>query len=156
MERTRDTTREREAHLRKLAARHGARYEVLPETQVIDDRRVRVGFDLQLYGLHEHPKAAMPGCAECSKVYAALCEIAEWILPKEQRPSRYEIQEPDRALHVAPDLKDRDEVRPEVKILHRHNFFAPIDKCEERCLSEMKEKLRRLGIREGTRRPGRA
>jgi len=41
-----------------------------------------------------------------------------------------------------------------VRILHRHDYFAPIDKCEERCLSDMKQKLRRLGVREGGRRSG--
>ncbi|MHB8879709.1 MAG: hypothetical protein ACYC8T_38975 [Myxococcaceae bacterium] len=142
-----------ETRLRELALRHGVRYEVLPDMQVVDGQVVRVGFDVQLYGLHEHPEGVTPGCPECARVYAALREIAAWILPTEERPSRYEIEGFDRALHLAPDLTDRDEVRLEVKVLHRRDFFAPIDRCEKRCLAEMKQKLARLGVREGARRP---
>ncbi len=40
-----------------------------------------------------------------------------------------------------------------MRIVHRHDPFAPIDRCEERCLNEMKQKLGRLGVREGRRRP---
>jgi hypothetical protein len=141
------------AGLREVALRHGARYEVLPEMDVVDHRLVRVGFRLMLWGLHEHPQGVQPGCDECVKVYRDLERVAEWIMPKEERPSRYEIEAFDRGLHAAPDLKDRDEVRLEVKILHRHDAFSPIDACEERCLKEMKENLGKLGVREGTRRP---
>lgn len=151
MEPTQETSGEQEAHLRELAHRHSVRFEVLPESQVYEHRIVRVGFDLQLYGLHVHPDGVMPGCSECVDVYSALQQIAEWILPTEERASGYEIEGFDRALHMAPDVKDRDEVRLEVKIVHRHDFFAPIDDCEKQCLSEMKEKLRRLGVREGRR-----
>ena len=154
MEGVHDAAEELEAHLRELVVRHAARYEVRPEKESVGDHVAPVGFDLQLYGLHEHPGGIMPGCPECTKVYAALHEIARWILPAEERPSRYEIEEFDHALHAAPDLKDRDEVRLEVKIVHRHDFFAPVDPCEERCLSEMKQKLHRLGMREGKRPRG--
>ncbi len=154
MEGVHDTTEELEAHLRDLVARHGARYEVRPEKESVDHHVAPVGFDLQLYGLHEHPEGVMPGCPECEEVYEALHEIAQWILPTEQRPSRYEIEGFDQALHAAPDIKDRDEVRLEVKIVHRHDYFAPIDPCEQRCLGEMKQKLQRLGMREGKRPSG--
>ena len=152
MENLENRTEDHAAHLRQLAARHGARFEVLPEMQVVNHGVIKVGFELQLWGLHEHPKGVMPGCQECVKTYAALKEIAAWILPKEERPSWYEIQGFDRALHMDPDVKDRDEVLLEVKILHRHDFFAPIDACEERCLREMRQRLGRLGMREGMRR----
>jgi hypothetical protein len=46
---------------------------------------------------------------------------------------------------MAPDVKDRDEVLLEIKILHRHDFFATIDECEERCLREMRRRLGRFG-----------
>jgi hypothetical protein len=141
------------AELRAVAARHGARYEVLPEMDVVDHRLAKVGFRLLLWGLHEHPRGVQPGCAECVQVYRDLAQIAEWIVPKEDRPSRYEIEPFDRGLHAAPDLKDRDEVRLEVKILHRHDWSAPIDPCEERCLADMRRNLRALGISEGPRRP---
>lgn len=140
--------------LRRIASRHGVRYEVLPEMDLVDHQLVKVGFRLDLWGLHLHPKGVAPGCPECRAVYDELEKIAEWILPGDERPSRYEIEPFDRALHAAPGLKDRDEVLVEVKILHRHDAFAPIDACEERCLKEMKERLALLDVIEGPRRPG--
>ena len=36
-----------------------------------------------------------------------------------------------------------------IRIEHRHNFFDPVDSCEERCLKEMREKLDALGALSG-------
>lgn len=139
--------------LREIALRHGVRYEVSPEMNVVDHQIIKVGFDLKLWGLHAYPEGFMSGCRECERVYQDLRKIADWILPKDERPSRYEVEGFDSTLHEAPDFKDRDEVLLEVKILHRHDAFSPIDACEERCLKEMRENLAKLGVGEGTRRP---
>jgi hypothetical protein len=154
MEGTSGSAAEEEARLRDLAARIGARYEVFPDTEVVDHQIVRVGFELQLYALHEHEheRGAQIVGPECFKAYDELREIAEWIMPTASRPSRYEIEDFDRALHAEPGTSELGEIRLTVKILHRRDFFAPIDACEETCLEEMKEKLARLGVREGLRR----
>ncbi|MHB8420450.1 MAG: hypothetical protein ACYDCL_20445 [Myxococcales bacterium] len=151
MDQTADETWSRKGQLRTLARRHAVRYEVLRELQPIGGALTPVGFDLRLWGLHEHPQGTMPGCPECVKVYAALKEIATWTLPEERRPSWYQIQPFDATLRVSPENRQRDEVLLEVQILHRHEFLSPIDSCEERCLAEMREKLAELGVPEGRR-----
>lgn len=139
--------------LRELIARHSARFEVHPHREFSGEHVVRVGFDLHLYGLLDDSLDVAPGCAECLEVYEALREVSDWILPPDHRPSRYDIEPFDRALHVVQGDEARDEIRLVLRILHRDHFFQPIDACEERCLGEMTKKLKLLGAREGPRRP---
>lgn len=135
-----------------LVRRHAVRFEVYPDEEIGDGgQRVRVGFRIQLWGLHEHPEGVLPGCEACQSVYENLRTIAEATLPTDQRKSRYEIEPFDSALYSAPERRDRDEVLLEVRVLHRHETFAPIDPCEERCLGDIRRRLGELGVREGPR-----
>ncbi len=142
-------------HLREIAGRHQVCYEVWPERSVLEGRAIRIGFELQLCGANTHtsadgPNHPVPGCAHCVSTYGELRQIAEWILPREERPSRYEIQAFDHSIHIAPHKrKNRNEVVVTIHIMHRHDFNRPVDDCEDRCLKEMQQRLRELGIVEG-------
>lgn len=104
-----------------------------------------------MYGTHDHRETRLtPGCERCVQTFADLREIAEWIMPQEERPSRYEIEPFDRALRLSPTRKLRGEVVLTMKIVHRRDFFQPIDDCEQRCLGEMKRKLAELGAHPGS------
>lgn len=136
--------------LRDLIQRHRVCYEVWPDYLMAGEKKVQVGFELQLSGTHEHPdRSTLPGCQRCEQVYEDLREIAEWIMPREERASRYEIQPFDRSLHQTPKRRFRPEVALTMKIMHRHGFDQPVDKCEEMCLKEMRRKLADLGVLEG-------
>jgi hypothetical protein len=112
-----------------------------------------VGFDLELYGTHEHGKTRLfPGCHLCEETYADLRHLAESILPSEQRPSMYEIPPFDASLHES--AEGVFEVLTAIRIEHRHGFFDPVDVCEERCLKEMCQKLTDLGVSAGHRPAG--
>ena len=142
-------------HLLEIARRHQVCYEVWPERSVSEGRAIRIGFELQLCGANcqmsdESGAHDVPGCEHCVSTYDELHQIAEWILPREYRPTRYEISGFDRSLHVAPKKrKSRSEVVLTIHILHRHNFNREVDDCEDLCLREMRGKLGQLGIREG-------
>lgn len=136
--------------LRSLVEKHSVHFEARPEEQLVDGKIVKIGFELQLYATHDHGETRLtPGCERCVQTFADLREIAEWIMPREQRPSQYEIEPFDSALHLSPARKLRGEVVLTMKIVHRHGFFQPIDECEQRCLAEMKKKLAELGARQG-------
>jgi hypothetical protein len=141
--------------LREIARSHQVCYEVWPERSVSEGRAIRVGFELQLCGANTHtgadgPNHPVPGCAHCVSTYGELRQIAEWILPREERPSRYEIGAFDRALHVAPhSRRSRSEVVLPIHIMHGHDFNRDVDECEDRCLKEMRGKLAQLGVCEG-------
>lgn len=133
------------AELKQLIERHTVRYEVWPHYEIADGKHVIVGFDLELYGTHDHGETQLsPGCRLCSETFAGLRRVAEWILPKEQRPSQYEILPFDQSLHAS--AGGRFEVSLPIRIEHRHRFFDPVDACEERCLKEMQQKLAELGV----------
>ena len=65
-------------------------------------------------------------------------------MPKSVRPSGYEIEPFDNSLHS--EGRGPDEVVLVLRIEHRHEYFAPVDNCEERYLKEMEARLRELGV----------
>lgn len=145
-----ESSQETARELKELAQAHHVRYEVWPESLMVKGRMVKVGYDLELSGVHDHPEDRItPGCPHCQHTYLILRQIAEWILPTEARPSRYEIEPFDHALHVSPKRRFQPEVVLSVKILHRHGFDQPVDPCEERCLKEMREALASIGVTHG-------
>lgn len=140
-------------HLRQIAERHQVCYEVWPERSVADGHKIQIGFELKLCGTNSHIVAKgdqpVPGCKYCFSTYTELREIAEWILPRDERPSRYEIGAFDRALHIAPRQRhSRSEVVLTIHILHRSDFNRDVDDCENRCLKEMRARLSEIGIRD--------
>ncbi|HKZ78259.1 MAG TPA: hypothetical protein VJ124_08035 [Pyrinomonadaceae bacterium] len=140
--------------LRDIARNHQVCYEVWPERSVEHGSKIQIGFELQLCGTNSHVAAKgeqpVPGCEYCQSTYEDLREVAEWILPQDERPSRYEIGGFDRALHVAPGSRhSRREVVVPIHIMHRTEFNREVDECENRCLKEMRGRLNQLGICEG-------
>jgi hypothetical protein len=109
-------------------------------------RQQKVGFDLELIGTHfqpQHPPS--PGCPECRQVYDALHQIAEWILPKAERRSRYEIDAFDGKLAMSLRHGLREEITLTIRIVHRDDYRRPVDECENTCLAEMERNLSALG-----------
>lgn len=133
--------------LRELVRQHKVCWEVWPEYHIDrEGKKIQIGFELELAGTHHEPKEPpKPGCAECVKVYNDLKRIAQWIIPKEERKSRYEIGIFDSSIHFAAKRKFRREVALTIRILHKGKFDDPTDDCEIRCLNEMEQKLKALG-----------
>jgi len=139
--------------LREIAERHSVCYEVWPEWSVSGGRAVRVGFSVTLCGVSERGEGQpdLPGSGHAFKTYTTMRRVAELILPKEERSCRFEVEAFDRSWHVAPSVRrGRNETVVTIKILHRRNFHAPIDDCQQQCLSEIRESLARLAIPENT------
>lgn len=139
--------------LRILVEKHTVRFETWPHYDIASGKRVMDGFDLELHGTHDHGHSRMtPGCDLCWSTHRDLRKIAEAVLPKEERPSDYEIPPFDDSLHA--DARGEMEVVLTIRIKHRHDYFAPVDDCEERCLHEMKSELAKLGVAGGGRSRG--
>lgn len=139
--------------LKEIARKHQTCYEVWPEWSTKDGQKLQIGFELQLCGVNENAGQTghlrVPGCPQCFHTYSELRQIAEWILPLDERASRYDIQGFDHALHQAPAKRQRrSEVVVTIVIMHRRNFNRPVDDCESLCLKEMRQRLSQLGIRE--------
>jgi hypothetical protein len=132
--------------LAALVRRYRVCWEVWPEDIVAEGKVRQVGFELELSGTPEGGTDQFaPGSQACRQVYNALHGVADWILPKEQRPSMYEVGPYAQALRYSAVRSDRPDVTLSVKILHRSGFDRPVDACEVRCLEEMKQRLTQLG-----------
>ena len=139
------------ARLKEISRRHQVCYEVAPDWSITQGRKVQIGFELDLCGISSNDKCLhpVPGCPHCYRAYDEIREIAESILPRDERPSRYDIQGFDRSLHMAPSSRRRRmEVLVRIVIMHRRDFNRPVDDCESRCLKEMRANLAQLGIHE--------
>ncbi len=143
------TTQETVEELRQLIQDHRVCWEVLPERiPVKEEPLLKVGFDLLLYGTHEEGEHPTPGCEKCKLIYLDLRKIANWIIPKEKRHSRYEISIYESAIRYNRMRGNRPDVELTIKILHRSAYDQPVDECEILCLTEMKGKLLELGSQE--------
>ena len=140
--------------LQQIVAQHQAYWQVLPEWAILrDHRREQVGFRLELYARHSSNCTPTPGCEHCRDLYNRLREIADWITPREERDSAYQILSFDAALHYGSSAHGPGEVMLAILIVHRSGFERPVDACEVRCLREMEQQLRELGATNG--RPSR-
>ncbi len=136
--------------LQQLAKQHQVCWEVWPlyHVDTATGRRA-VGYHLELLGTHHQPSHAPgPGCDECLQVYKALREIAEWIMPKEERDSVYRVEMFDHAMRFSQRRGFRKDVELVITIQHRTEFTDPVDECEVQCLQEMEQSLRALGARQ--------
>lgn len=129
-------------------------WEVSPVYTYVKQERKEVGFILELYGTHEpwveHPT---PGCEHCLRVFHGLQTIAEGIVPQEYRPSRSDLGVYDQAIHYDRKRAGRPDVALPIKITHREGYERPVDECENKCLTEMKQRLREMGAFEGRWKP---
>ncbi len=99
---------------------------------------MKIGFEVDLIGTHDHPKQPpKPGCEECHLVYSNLLRIATAVLPAEDRDSRYVIEPYEASISLSPRRKKRKDVTVSIDIVHRGPFDQPIDACETRCLHEI-------------------
>lgn len=137
------------ARLSAFVREHRVCWEVLPELLPVSDTQpLQIGFNLELYGAHAHgTEPPRPGCGQCRTILGHLREIAEWILPKAGRPSRYDLSVSDNVILYDPVRRNRSEVTVTIKILHRAQLDAPVDACEVFCLHEMEGKLKEIGVR---------
>lgn len=138
-----------ESDLKALVERHQICYESYPIWHVpLEGGKVEIGYELDLIGTHDHPQhPPSPGCDECRPVQRALLTIANAILPPNDRASRYTLEPYEVAIHFSPRRKMRKDLLVAIDITHRDRFDRPVDECEMRCLSEMKEKLKQFGAR---------
>jgi hypothetical protein len=138
-------------NLQGFVAVHTIRYEIWPHYDISPEGgKVIDGFDLELHGTHDHGHTRnTPGCEFCWTTYGDLRKIADAVLPTEGRLSAYEIQPFDNSLHSTAGRES--EVVLTIQIKHRHEYFAPVDDCEQGCLHEMAGKLAELGVQRGRR-----
>lgn len=134
--------------LARIAQARQVHFDVEPEIVIRGSERVRVGFQVNLWAVHVKGARAMPGCPKCWELLEDLRRIAEDVVPTGERPSRTELVPFRPALYESGVVPGADEVTVTIRLIHREGYERPVDACEERCLKEIRARLRALGIRE--------
>lgn len=134
--------------LARTARRHRVHYDVTPEVLIKLEGRTAVGFEIRLFAGHEKGARALPGCPKCLNLVAELRRIAEWVVPHEHRPTVASIEPFRPSLYDSKEVPGADEVVLSMRLIHREGYDRPVDACEQRCLKEIRERLKVLGIPE--------
>ena len=134
------------AVLKELVERFQVCWQVWPEYQLVGREKRQTGFAVELYGTHELGTGHVePGCRHCHRVFAALRVIADWILPRDDRASKCEIESYNPSISYSPERGNRPDVTLTIRVLHRNGFERPVDGSEVPCLREMQQRLREIG-----------
>ena len=134
--------------LREVARNRRIHYSVEPEFVFRGSERVKVGFQVRLWAIHRKGARALPGCPKCWDLVDDLRRVAVELNPSGERPSRTELEPFRPALYDSRVVPGADEVTVTIRLIHREGYDRPIDACEERCLKEIRARLRDLGIPE--------
>lgn len=143
--------------LREWINEHSVCWECSPMVEMYEGQRAQVGFELNLFGRHPtRGISASGGFSEGQAVYRKLREIALFALPNEVRPSRYEIDPYHASIYFRPENGLTPEVQLTIRVLHRQQYFDPIDACESRCANEITARLCALGAQKSVWNKGSA
>jgi hypothetical protein len=93
-------------------------WEIAPHYELHEQDRVLVGFDLTLFARRPQGCTA-PGCAACTRGFAALHQIADSVLGD---GARYEIEPFDAAFQLRPENRWEPELRLVARVVHGGTF----------------------------------
>ena len=129
------------AELRDMIARRQVCYEIWPEWAIVEGRKVKVGFELNLCA------AAAPGHSPGVETFERLKELAISVLPAGMAATDFEILPFDSSIHASPHRRFRPEVVLQVRLQHKRGFDQQIDESEQQCLRVTESQLKKFGVR---------
>lgn len=134
---------------RALVARHHVRFHTYSLQAVRDGELVTIGFEIELYGTHDHPSVRPePGCTECVRVYRSLRQIAEAVTAHPRRETDRTIEPYEPSLVMVDPRGDRQDVRCRIQFVHHDDYHRAVDDCQRACVREVADRLRGLGAHE--------
>jgi len=137
-----------ETELRSMIDRYRICYEVWPDWAIVDDKKVQVGFELDLCaGCGKAPPPSSPDESPELETFEQLQDFVSAVLPSATTGTDFEILPWDSSVHQSPRRGFRPEVVLGVQIVHKHGAEGPVDDCEQRCLHDVEQRLKQLGIR---------
>jgi hypothetical protein len=135
-----------EDELKALIPRYHVCWSSYPEKAIIDGTVRQVGFRVELYGTClPETRYADPGFVRCYEVWAALKQVAKWIMPKVPREFECEVEIFDNAIHYSGIRRNRGDVELHIRIVHQSGFNAG-DESAIDCLRGITANLSLLGV----------
>jgi len=138
--------------VREFVRRHRVCFETYPIIAVRRGTRIQVGFELELGAMMpESLGEPLRDRRLCQRLFDGLCDLARAVISGAYPGIRFEIGPCDSALRYSGSPGLHPEVLLRLRILHRKNYFDPLDEEETRCLFDTERALRQLGVRSGRR-----
>lgn len=132
------------------ARTNAACFEVAPLHELLEGRKVQVGFTVSLYaglpleeGPGEERQAAM------AKIWEGLREVLESFVPKEGSRARVEIEAPRTAAFFRPENEMKPEIALNARVFHGDDYFAEVTADERDKISQVAKRLTDMGLKQG-------
>ncbi len=133
--------------LQQFVRQHRVTWAAQPLTAMQGQERVQVGHELELRAHHDaDSRHASVDCSDCAELYLGLKELAETAIPCPEQSIRVEVGPFDGSLHLDPTEGLQPAVVLRIQVLHREDYFRPIDDRENRCLKEIEGRLGFFGV----------
>lgn len=137
--------------LESLLANCTVSYGIWPHYECRDGERLQTGFEIELIGSHSaEARHIAPSCPTCHLVQAALTATADEVVRNLQITSgdsvAYEIYSRPNSVMCWPRLGNRTFVAVTIGIVHKSDYFQPVDSTQSRALSDIRFRLEKLGI----------
>jgi hypothetical protein len=130
--------------LERFAREHHVHYEVEPEVVVEGERREVVGVQLRLFATHGESKLEAPACPRCVDLLRDLRSFADRIVRWGDEADRIEIAPASPALYASTEVPGADEVALAVRV--RCDTPEQRRAGDDRCVAELRERLREVGV----------
>ncbi len=137
------------AELSSAVKQYRVCWEVLPKRLPDSMERRRIGFDIELWGRHNHPREAGDAeCFDCGHVRAQLLRISEWLTPGRCRFRTGEGHASGFRMQTSiPEGYGRS-LLIQIEVVCRTGPEALACACDGSCLKEMQDRLRSIGARQ--------
>jgi hypothetical protein len=144
-----------EAEWRDWSAAQKACWEVTPLVELVDGRKVQVGFEFNVFAQFakdvsgdEARKAAFP------VLRAQLEALAGEVFPREEAVERFEIAPVESALRLRAEAEYAPEMLLLVRVFHRQEYFQPVGEDDRHRLSPLEDRLKAYGLKARSWGPG--
>lgn len=135
--------------LRALAQEFRVLWTILPKRLPACMNGHRIGFEVELWGTHNHPIEAGSGeCFDCRRVLGVLEEIATLIAPSECVYRETRGTPIDSRSHLYPRDGFGRSIRLVIEVVCIGGSAAVAAQCDAGCLPGMRERLLAIGARQ--------
>jgi hypothetical protein len=134
---------------REFVKRHHVHYSVAPDWVAGREGRWSVGFEVRLFAVQGKGAGGLPGGPRSRALVRRLGNLAQALLPDCRTMAHIDFDPFRPALYDSSEVPGADEVALTMRLLHcSEDYSLPVDAAQERCLREIRRRLKLLSIPE--------
>jgi len=127
---------------------HRPLFELWRLEQLVDGRRVQIGYQLELTALCPR-RGSRGACCTDVEIWERLSEVARKVAPEADDALELEIEPYDASHRCGPDTSWAPAVRLTAQVVHRDDYFGAVDAGDRRILAEVEGRLDALRVQRG-------